>query len=72
MKKYIIVYQAHTSFYNPIHKSGDSETILDNFEVEAESKIEAYNKWKSFVKKQYKDSSFNYIINILNIICLEN
>ncbi len=72
MKNYIVVYQAHASFYNPIIKAGDSETILDNFEVEAESKTEAYNKWKSFVKKQYEGSSFNYMINILNIICLED
>ena len=72
MKKYIIVYQAHTSFYNPIHKCGDSNTILDNFEIEAENKIEAYNKWKSFAKKQYENNIDYYKISILNIICLED
>lgn len=72
MKKYIIVYQARTSIYNPLHQGGDNKTILDNFEVEAESKIEAYDKWKSFVNNQYKYSVFCYTINILNIICLED
>ena len=74
--KYIIVYESYTSFYNGYntveHKG------LDNYEVEASSKKEAYEKFKEYANEERRKATLNtnYThlfkdFTILNIIDLE-
>ncbi len=61
MKKYIITYIE----YERGHLQDITKAFIDNYEIEATTKEEAYNK---FEKKPYLDMDY---IRILNIIELE-
>jgi len=77
--KYIIVYQIYTSFYNEWNSSTVSNKALDNYEVEASSRKEAYEKFKEYADKEEREARMNrdykhlyYHFTILNIIDLED
>lgn len=78
MIKYIIVYESYTSFYNDYNSSTVEHKGLDNYEVEASSKKEAYEKFKEYTKEEERKAKLNTnhkhlykCFTILNIIDLE-
>ncbi len=79
MKKYIIVYECYTSYYNEYTSSDVEHKGLSNYEVEASSKKEAYDKFKDYTKEEERKAKLNTnhkhlykSFTILNIICLED
>lgn len=78
MKKYIIVYEYYTSFYNDYNGSTVEHRGLNNYEVEAFSKKGAYDKFKEYTeeaeRKAKQDTNYKHLykcFTILNIIDLE-
>lgn len=78
MIKYIIVYESYTSFYNEYTSSDVKHKGLSNYEVEASSKKEAYDKFKEYTKEEKRKAALNTNhkhlykeFTILNIIDLE-
>jgi len=79
MNKYIIVYEGYSSFYNEYSGSTVTNTGLNNYELEASSKKEAYEKFQEYAKKKQEEARHNsYYRNlqkyftILNIIELKD
>ena len=78
MNKYIIVYEYYSSFYNEYTSSDVEHKGLTNYEVEASSKKEAYDKFKKYAQEEKReaesDSRYKHLykcFTILNIIDLE-
>lgn len=78
MNKYIIVYMGRSSFYNDYTSETVEDKELCNYEVEALSKEEAYNKFKEYAEKEKEEAksnryykNFRRSFTILNIIDLK-
>lgn len=79
MNKYIIVYEGYSSFYNNYTNSTVTNTGLNNYELEASSKKEAYEKFQEYANKKQEEARHNsYYKNlykcftVLNIIELKD
>lgn len=77
MGKYIIVYQGCSSYYNSYTGQRICNKAIHNYEVEASSKEDAYNKFLEYANKEKRDfersrdlenpyASFT-ILNIINL-----
>ena len=79
MKKYIFVYKIYFSYYNLCSGEEKINEQTYNFEIDAFSKKEAYDKFKEYAKDEVeKIRQGRYQVDhkkefvILNIICLES